>query len=122
MKISIDTKEDSHDEIKKVISMLQHLVGGQEVFTNQPDATEATQETASAMANIFGDTTSQSSETTAEPASTVQEPTAAQAKPESTDELFEELFSQEDLAKMKEAETKDKGNEPKGDKSGVEPY
>jgi hypothetical protein len=27
MKISIDTKEDSHDDIKKVIKMLEHLVG-----------------------------------------------------------------------------------------------
>jgi hypothetical protein len=27
MKISIDTKEDSHDDIRKVIKMLQHLVG-----------------------------------------------------------------------------------------------
>jgi len=27
MKIEIDTKHDSHEEIKKVISMLQHLVG-----------------------------------------------------------------------------------------------
>ena len=26
MKISIDTKEDSHDEIKKVIKMLEHLI------------------------------------------------------------------------------------------------
>ena len=28
MKISIDTKEDSHDDIRKVIKMLEHLVSG----------------------------------------------------------------------------------------------
>ncbi|MFC1801741.1 hypothetical protein ACFLZB_04740 [Nanoarchaeota archaeon] len=27
MKITIDTKEDSHEEIKKVISLLTHLIG-----------------------------------------------------------------------------------------------
>jgi len=27
MKISIDTREDTHDDIRKVIKMLQHLVG-----------------------------------------------------------------------------------------------
>ena len=34
MKITIDTKEDSHEEIKKVIKMLSSLVG-EEIFTNQ---------------------------------------------------------------------------------------
>lgn len=33
MKISIDTKEDSHDDIKKVIKMLQHLVDS-EIVSN----------------------------------------------------------------------------------------
>ena len=35
MKITIDTKEDSHEEISKVIKMLQHLVG-ESSMTNQP--------------------------------------------------------------------------------------
>jgi hypothetical protein len=37
MKISIDTKEDTHEEIKKVIRMLSSLVGG-EVMSNEGDA------------------------------------------------------------------------------------
>jgi len=37
MKITIDTKEDSHEEIKKIIRMLSSLVGEQEVFSNQSD-------------------------------------------------------------------------------------
>lgn len=36
MKITIDTKEDSHEEIQKVIRMLSSLVG-QEVMSNQGD-------------------------------------------------------------------------------------
>ena len=35
MKITIDTKIDSKEEIKKVIGMLQSIVGN-EVFTNEP--------------------------------------------------------------------------------------
>ena len=46
MKITIDTKEDSHDEIRKVIRMLQHLVGESSI-SNQ--------------GNIFGDSSSSSS-------------------------------------------------------------
>ena len=39
MKVSIDTKEDSYEEIRKVIKMLENLVGGsQEMFTNQQPA------------------------------------------------------------------------------------
>ncbi len=35
MKIQIDTKEDSHEEIRKVIRMLSSLVGEQEAISNQ---------------------------------------------------------------------------------------
>ena len=37
MKITIDTKEDSHAEIQKVIKMLSSLVNGEEVMSNQGD-------------------------------------------------------------------------------------
>jgi hypothetical protein len=37
MKITIDTKEDSHDEIQKVLNLLSSLVGNQEVVSNQGD-------------------------------------------------------------------------------------
>ena len=56
MKLSIDTKEDSHEDLKKVIKMLQHIVGdSQEVFTNQPSASDAP---SNPFANIFGDNSS----------------------------------------------------------------
>jgi hypothetical protein len=36
MKLTIDTKEDSREDIRKVISMLQHLVG-ESPASNQPN-------------------------------------------------------------------------------------
>ncbi|MBU0615567.1 MAG: hypothetical protein KJ601_05725 [Nanoarchaeota archaeon] len=38
MKITIDTKEDSHEDIRKVIAMLNHLVSGsdQPSYSNKP--------------------------------------------------------------------------------------
>lgn len=45
MKLTIDTKEDSHEEIKKAIKMLSTIVGDEHVYTNSaPKA---------AVANIF---------------------------------------------------------------------
>ncbi len=37
MKITIDTKEDSHEEIRRAIKMLSSLVGERETFSNQPN-------------------------------------------------------------------------------------
>ena len=106
MKISLDTKEDSHDEIKKVIRMLQNLVGdSQEVFTNEPQAAQES----SPMANIFGDTpnTVQEQSSTEQTTQSIegaqtQETEEAQAgeTTQSTDDLFAELFSEEELKKM----------------------
>ena len=105
MKLSIDTKEDSHEDLKKVIRMLQHIVGDSgEVFTNQPlpDAN------ANPFSNIFGDSSSiapSSSESSSvsdlpsAPADESSAPTSPSAS-ESTDDLFAELFSEEEIKKM----------------------
>ena len=63
MRISIDTKEDSHEEIRKVIKMLNHLVGD-EVHTNQPSANIFEQDTPSVggMMDMFNTDESTSSE------------------------------------------------------------
>ncbi len=66
MKITIDTKEDSHEEIRKIIRMLSSLVG-EKSFSNQPNifeddnepTEEATEEPTktqptNAFANMFG--------------------------------------------------------------------
>ncbi len=69
MKISIDTKEDSVEEIKKAIRMLYSLVQEREVHTNQrnifenPESmttptsqpTETPQPTGGIFGNLFGD-------------------------------------------------------------------
>jgi len=59
MKITIDTKEDSHEEIKKVIRMLSSLVGDHEIISNQGNLFEnkETSETpqSDAFSNMFGD-------------------------------------------------------------------
>ncbi|MBI2652387.1 hypothetical protein HYX00_02875 [Candidatus Woesearchaeota archaeon] len=124
MKISIDTKEDSHDEIKKVIKMLQNLVGdSQEIFTNQPiSESGSTETTGSPFANIFGDT-SPSQDTSTSP-----ETEEATESTESTEDLFAELFSEEELKKMDEADIKNKEEgedlevKPKGKKYSIEFY
>ena len=58
IKITIDTKEDSHEEIKKVIRLLHHLVGEEKVekvFSNsnifEQPGTEVKQ---NAQENAFG--------------------------------------------------------------------
>lgn len=48
MKIQIDTKTDSRDEIRKVIKLLMGLVGGHDIYTN-----EQPQEKPAAQPNIF---------------------------------------------------------------------
>ena len=72
MKITIDTKEDSPEEIKKVVAMLSHLIENQ---SSQPrnifedtspslPSTEPQQEAQPAnLFNMFGDTSSSSTET-----------------------------------------------------------
>ena len=51
MKITIDTKEDSKEEIKKAIRMLSAIVGGSEVYTNAPTGLSEKQPNT----NIFSD-------------------------------------------------------------------
>ena len=36
MKLTIDTKEDSHEEIRKAIRMLSTIVGDEHGYTNSP--------------------------------------------------------------------------------------
>ena len=54
MKIQIDTKEDSHEEIKKVIKMLSSLVGEREIMSNQGNIFENDSQN-NVNADIFAD-------------------------------------------------------------------
>ena len=111
MKISIDTKEDSHDEIKKVIRMLQNLVGdSQEIFTNQPSSEISGSTTENAFTNIFGDTSNaaqESSNTEQASQESQAEETQAEETTQSTEDLFAELFSEDELKKMEAAPAKE---------------
>ena len=49
MKIQIDTKTDSPDEIRKVIKLLMGLVGGHNIYTNE----QPQEEKPAAQPNIF---------------------------------------------------------------------
>ena len=130
MKISIDTKEDSHEDIKKVIMMLQNLVGNsQEVFTNQPFSDSSAGTTGSLFGNIFGDSNAASQEASASAETQASPETAQEAQAEQTDQstedLFAELFSEDELKKM-DASPKDEDEEPeikpKSKKPGIEFY
>ena len=102
MKITIDTKEDSHEEIRKVIIMLQNIVGDSQIFSNQPAAlnnSSSTTET-SPFANIFGDSSVPSSATSEEINIQTASTATKEETSESTEDLFAELFSEEELKKM----------------------
>lgn len=79
MKISIDTKEDSVEEIKKAIRMLYSLVQEREVHTNQrnifeqpgsmqePTTPTSSEPSGNVFGNLFGGSPSSNTEETAEP-------------------------------------------------------
>lgn len=130
MKLTIDTKEDSHEDLRKVIRMLQHIVGdSQEVFTNQPGMLQSQAAESSPIANIFGDMPN-SPQTAQEPSSTVSAETSApeaSSSPEetsqSTEDLFAELFSEEELKKMDlPKEEEESEPKPKDKKYSIEFY
>ena len=108
MKVSIDTKEDSHEEIKKVIRMLQNLVGdSEEIFTNQP-AESSAQPAENAFTNIFGDTSNTSQETpNSEQTTEETEKPQAEEAAQSTEDLFAELFNEEEIKKINQAQVKE---------------
>ena len=100
MKIEIDTKHDSQEDIRSVIKILRHLVGDQDIMSNQPSIEQANN--ASPMANIFGDVP--------ESTSNLTEPIVAEQKNgamDSNSDLFADLFSDDEIKKMDKVEDKD---------------
>ncbi|NOZ80353.1 MAG: hypothetical protein GXP63_01660 [DPANN group archaeon] len=68
MKISIDTKEDSHEDMRKLISMLQHIVGGKQEYStvfdgtsgiSPPAAEQSVEPVAPGLFSIFDETPSE---------------------------------------------------------------
>jgi hypothetical protein len=83
MKLTIDTKEDSHDEIRKAIRMLSTIVGDEHVYTNSPHkqrtanifesgsntvtpAPSSSEASGSVFGNIFGDSSPAATENSEE--------------------------------------------------------
>jgi len=130
MKITVDTKEDSHDDIRKVIKMLQNIVGdAQEIFSNQQinsSLNVSSDSSDSPIANIFGDSSSTEQETStsseATPSETTSKTESEEETSESTEDLFAELFSEEELKKMDESEVKEDKEEETEEKSKGKKY
>ena len=91
MKITIDTKEDSHTEIRKIIRMLSSLVGEKEVMSNQSDmfsSDDSDKEESTGMFNMFSQDkleTASESETTDSDTITDEVETNEDKKEETTD-------------------------------------
>ena len=115
MEIKINTQEDSHEDIRKAIKMLQHIIGDpQETYTNEPQlAQESSQSAGNTFNSIFGDTSNSSGASANSSETAKEEP---EETSESTEDLFAELFSEEELKKMEpvkdEEEPKTKGKKP----------
>lgn len=54
MKVTIDTKEDSHHEIRKAIRLLMSLVGDNPVLTNEDETPQKTFDPPTETGGIFG--------------------------------------------------------------------
>ena len=129
MKLTIDTKEDSPEDLRKVIRMLQNIVGdSQEVFTNQPGMLPPQAAESSPMANIFGDTSAPSSILQNSPDAASAETSApetlvsSEETSQSAEDLFAELFSEEELKKMDLPKEEEVELKPKDKKYSIEFY
>ena len=94
MIISVDTKHDSHDDIKKVIAMLRHYVGEQGIVTNAPSQTTPE----ASIANLFDMPMAAPSSDSLTPS--IQP--LSEAPKKSDADLFSDLFSAEDLPEAEE--------------------
>ena len=119
MKIKIDTKEDSQDEIRKAIKVLQFLIGDLNLSGQKnSDVGEAAQ---NAFSGMFSDNSAQQSQAQVSTYSD-NSSKAPEAKSESTDYLFADLFSDNEIAQMKHSEEEPEEELPKGKKAEIELY
>jgi len=82
MKITIDTKEDSHTEIRKIIRMLSSLVGEKEVMSNQSDMFSDDDSSKEENAGVFNMFSQDKPETSADSEITDSEKTIDEEKSE----------------------------------------
>ena len=118
MQISVDTKHDSQEDIRKVIAMLQHLVGDKVVITNAPSAPSESPEQQSndMFANLFEDSSQ----------SPPQEPSSApqivQPSEKKMEDLFSDLLSEGDLPEAKQKPEEEEEDETPLRKPKIEFY
>ena len=106
MIITVDTSHDSPDDIRKAISMLQHLIGENNLLSNAPQ--QPSQEQAAAFTNLFQDISADQS--ASEPSSIIlQAPSPQEAKKQGSDELFSDLFTEEDVPRKGEEKETEEG-------------
>ena len=104
MKVTIDTNNDSHENIKRVIKMLQSIVG-EEIMSNSPSLLDMpvdipAQQTESPMMGIFGDTsTTETKSESAEDSGNI-----ANA---GTEELFADIFGEQHPDEEQQKKSKD---------------
>lgn len=92
MKITIDTKEDSQEEIRNIIKMLSSLVG-EKAFTNQPNIFEdpSPEVKPAAQGNIFGNMFEET-KTTEEPGTATEETKTEELKDKDPLDIVREYF------------------------------
>ncbi|HLD87650.1 MAG TPA: hypothetical protein VJB12_06345 [Candidatus Nanoarchaeia archaeon] len=112
MIISIDTKQDSPDDIRKAISMLRSLIGEQDTITTPAQAPPAQDVS---FASLFDSAPEMQGASTDLSGQSTNMPLSAASEPKKSDaDLFSDLFSEEDLP-----EAEDKKEPPQEDE---EPY
>jgi hypothetical protein len=101
MEIKVDTKHDTHEDIRKVIRMLQHIVGEEQSAPSVSPVQEpsAPEPMPTQMSGFFEQSSTMAVAQESMPASEPQLIVKEQEKSE-TDDLFAELFSDEELKKM----------------------
>ena len=120
MKIEINTKEDSADDIRKAIKLLQIVIGDlQEPQSAQPfQASDETNNSSQSFNNIFNISSEEKTQDSSEQEQLPQQ--KQEAASESTEDLFAELFSDDEIKQMKKVE--DEEPMPKGKKHKIELY
>ncbi len=117
MQITVDTKHDSHDDIRKVIAMLRHLVGEQDIFTNASPAPASQQQSAETFSNLFSDAENPQL-SKGFPAS----PEVVQPSEKKADDLFSDLLSEDDLPEAKQQPDEEEEDESSSRKPKIEFY
>ena len=56
IKITIDTKEDSHEEIRRIIKLLSSMIEEKEIYTNQESQDSTPTNQGDMFGGVFGDT------------------------------------------------------------------